>query len=139
MKTEVAITFICEQRCDDSTDKNKFEAHGTLEKVGDVFVVEYVEPDEAMGKSVSAVHVFEKTLVHLRRSGLYQTNFVIEHNKKHRCVYKTPFGEMDMDIFADEVFADVSENGGDIRLKYKLESDSGVIAENSLHLIIKTA
>lgn len=135
MKNKAVITFICE----DGTDKNEFEALGTVEKVDDGFIIEYIEPDEGMGKSISSLHILKKTLVRLRRSGIYETNFIIERNKKHRCVYKTPFGEMDMDIFADEVFADVSERGGNIRLKYRLESASGVIAENTLNLIIKTA
>lgn len=138
MKTDAVITFLSEQHYENDCEKSELKATGTLEKRENGFLIEYTEPDEAMGKSVSTLCVFKKTLVRLKRKGIYEADFIIEHLKKHRCVYKTPFGETDMLIFATCVSADIDENGGEIHLEYRLENDSQTIGENTLHLHIQT-
>lgn len=137
MKNNATITFLSEQQYETESDSARLQAKGTLEKSGDVFILEYTEPDEEMGNSKSTIKVLSPTLVNLKRTGLYTADFTIEEKKTHSSLYKTPFGEMSMDITAKKVDAQLTENGGRIYLEYKIESNSQLIGENTLNMEIK--
>ena len=68
---------------------------------------------------------------------LKETVFKIEENKVHPCLYKTPFGETEMQIAAKKVVADIDENGGRIELFYRIESNAQIIGENALITEVK--
>ena len=68
----------------------------------------------------------------MTRKGLYETVFHIEEGKTHSCIYKTPFGEMNMDIVAQRVNANIPDCSGKILLCYRLENNSEIIGENNL-------
>lgn len=133
----VEITFLGEQYAEGEADNCLLKAKGTLEKTETGYVLAYTEPDEEMGNSKSEIIVHSTKKVELKRSGAYTTVFLIEEGKKHTCLYKTPFGEMNMDIVADTVSAQLYEKGGNIRLCYRLESNSQLIGENTLIMNIK--
>ena len=137
MKNNATITFLSEQQYEAESDSAKLQASGTLEKVNDLFIIEYTEPDEEMGKSTSVIEVVSPTLVNLKRTGLYTADFIIEEGRTHSSLYKTPFGEMSMDITAKKVDAQMTEKGGKIYLEYKIESNSQLIGENTLNMEIK--
>ncbi len=137
MKNNATITFLSEQQYETESDSAKLQAEGTLEKINNTFIIQYTEPDEEMGKSTSRIEVINPTLVNLKRTGLYTADFIIEEGRTHSSLYKTPFGEMSMDITAKKVDAQITETGGKIYLEYKIESSSQLIGENTLNMEIK--
>lgn len=134
---KVEITFLSEQRLDGETDKNKLKATGTFKKTESNYIIEYTEPDSEMGNSKSVIEILSEKFVYLKRTGLYEAVFKIEENKVHPCLYKTPFGETEMQIAAKKVFADIDENGGKIELFYRIESNTQTIGENALIMEVK--
>lgn len=137
MKNNAIITFLSEQQYETESDSAKLQAKGSLEKIDDTFIIQYTEPDEEMGKSTSRIKVISSSLVILKRTGLYTADFIIEEGKTHSSLYKTPFGEMSMDITAKKVDAQLTEKGGKIYLEYKIENNSQLIGENTLNMEIK--
>ena len=135
----VEITFLSEQYSDGETDKNILKANGTFKKSGNGYTIEYTEPDSEMGNSKSVIEILSEKFVHLKRTGLYETVFKIEENKVHPCLYKTPFGETEMQISAKKVIADIDENGGRIELLYRIESSAQILGENTLIMKVKVA
>jgi uncharacterized beta-barrel protein YwiB (DUF1934 family) len=85
-----------------------------------------------MGKSETVVKIINDNFIEMTRKGVYETTFLIEEGKTHSCVYKTPFGEMNMDIVATRVNAQIPDVSGKILLCYRLESNSEIIGENNL-------
>ena len=49
-------------------------------------------------------------------------------------VYKTPFGEMDMAVYARGVRCDIGEAKGSVHLKYQLDIQGAYASTNELHL-----
>lgn len=137
MKNNATITFLSEQQYEADTDSASLKATGTIEKVGDVYVIEYTEPDEEMSKSRSVIEIRNHDFVALKRNGLYTADFLIEEGKTHSSIYKTPFGEMAMDIVAKKVDAHISPSGGKIYLNYEIRSNSQLVGENTLNMEIK--
>lgn len=137
MKKNVTVTFFTHLQQDGDSDNTRSHAPGTLAKLGEKFFLEYTEPDSEMGNSKSIVKIHSKKHIELERKGIYETLFIIEEGKRHPCKYKTPFGEMQMDIHAEKVFAEVDENGGKIELLYTIKNGSQTISKNSLIMNIE--
>lgn len=137
MKNKATIIFSSEQHYENDSDKSRLKAEGSFEKTNDGYVIEYTEPDEGMGKALSKIRVINSSCVHLSRNGLYATDFHIEQGKTHSCAYKTPFGDMDIEIVGKKVDAALTQKGGTVFLCYELFSNSEPIGENHLNLTIK--
>ncbi len=128
----IEIEFVSEQQYCDDRDSSKLKALGTFQVIDGTKVISYVEPDEEMGKSETVIKIFNDNFIEMSRKGLYETVFLIEEGKTHSCVYKTPFGEMNMNIIAERVNAQIPDCSGKILLCYRIENNSEIIGENNL-------
>ena len=129
---KVEIEFVSEQQYHDDRESSKLKAPGTMEDIDGIKVISYTEPDDEMGKCETVVKIINNHFIEMSRKGVYETTFLIEEGKTHSCIYKTPFGEMNMDIVATRVNANIPDCSGKILLCYNLESNSEIIGENNL-------
>ena len=129
---KVEIEFVSEQQYHDDRESSKLKASGTFEIIDGKKVITYTEPDEEMGKSETVIEVINNNFIKMTRKGIYQAVFLIEEGKTHSCIYKTPFGEMNMDIVAKRVNANITDCSGKIIICYNIESNSEIIGENNL-------
>jgi uncharacterized beta-barrel protein YwiB (DUF1934 family) len=103
-----------------------------MQEIDGVKTISYTEPDTEMGKCETIVKVINNHFIEMSRKGVYETTFLIEEGKAHSCIYRTPFGEMSMDIVAQRVNADIPDVSGKILLCYTLQSNGEIIGENNL-------
>ena len=129
---KIEIEFVSEQQYHDDRESSKLKANGQFEVIDGVKTITYTEPDEEMGKSKTVVKIINDNFIEMTRKGVYETTFLIEEGKTHSCVYRTPFGDMNMDIVATRVNAQIPDVSGKILLCYRLESNSEIIGENNL-------
>ena len=129
---KVEIEFVSEQQYHDDRESSKLKASGTMEDIDGIKVISYTEPDDEMGKCETVVKIINNNFIEMSRKGVYETTFLIEEGKTHSCVYRTPFGEMNMDIVATRVNANIPDCSGKILLCYRLESNKEIIGENNL-------
>lgn len=129
---KVEIEFVSEQQYHDDRESSKLKASGTMEDIDGINVISYTEPDDEMGKCETVVKIINNHFIEMRRKGAYETTFLIEEGKTHSCIYRTPFGEMNMDIVATRVNANIPDCSGKILLCYRLESNREIIGENNL-------
>ncbi len=128
----VEIEFVSEQQYHDDRESSKLKAHGTMQEIDGVKIISYTEPDNEMGKCETVVKVINNHFIEMRRAGIYETTFLIEEGKTHPCIYRTPFGEMNMEIVAQRVNAHIPDVSGKILLCYTLQSNGEIIGENNL-------
>ena len=128
----VEIEFVSEQQYHDDRESSKLKALGTMEDIDGIKVISYTEPDDEMGKCETVVKVINNNFIEMSRKGVYETTFLIEEGQTHSCIYRTPFGEMEMNIVAQRVNAQIPEVSGKILLCYRLESNGEIIGENNL-------
>ena len=129
---KIEIEFVSEQQYHDDRESSKLKAMGQFDIVDGIKTISYTEPDSEMGESKTVIRVINDNFIEMTRKGAYETVFLIEEGKTHSCVYKTPFGEMAMDIVALRVNAQIPDVSGKILLCYNLESNSEIIGENNL-------
>ena len=128
----VEIEFVSEQQYHDDRESSKLKARGTMQEIDGVKTISYAEPDSEMGKCETIVKVINNNFIEMSRKGVYETTFLIEEGKTHSCIYRTPFGEMAMEIVAKRVNAQIPDVSGKILLCYTLESNGEIIGENNL-------
>ena len=129
---KVEIEFVSEQQYHDDRESSKLKALGTFEEIDGIKTISYTEPDTEMGKCETVVKVINNHFIEMSRKGVYETSFLIEEGKTHSCIYRTPFGEMSMDIVAKRVNAQIPDVSGKILLCYTLQSNGEIIGENNL-------
>ena len=129
---KVEIEFVSEQQYHDDRESSKLKALGTFEEIDGIKTISYTEPDTEMGKCETVVKVINNHFIEMSRKGVYETSFLIEEGKTHSCIYRTPFGEMSMDIVAQRVNAQIPDVSGKILLCYTLQSNGEIIGENNL-------
>lgn len=128
----VEIEFVSEQQYHDDRESSKLKATGTMQEIDGIKTISYTEPDTEMGKCETFVKVINNHFIEMSRKGVYETTFLIEEGKTHPCIYRTPFGEMSMDIVARRVNAHIPDVSGKILLCYTLQSNGEIIGENNL-------
>lgn len=94
--------------------------------------VVYSETDEELDNCVTTLDVEGSRKISMTRSGKYNTEMVIEKDRRHSCYYKTPYGELIMGIFAKNVLSEMTENGGILNFSYTIDFNNTPASENEL-------
>ena len=101
-------------------------------------VLEYTESqqDEETGEITTAqiTLALEKNRVTMTRQGDYSNTMVFIPEQRFEGVYQTPFGNMDMAVYARGVRCDIGEQKGSVHLKYQLDIQGAYASTNELHL-----
>ena len=138
MKNDVMIKFVTVQTTDDNeSDTLEINSRGTYKKTDNGYIIEYDEIDEEMQGTKTTIEVESPECVTITRSGSYNSRFIIEKGKRHSCHYETPAGSLVMGVFASKVLVGLDDNGGKIRLKYTIDFNSSMVAENTVTLTVK--
>lgn len=96
----------------------------------------YNETDEELANCVTALEVEGSKKISMTRSGKYNTEMVIEKDRRHSCYYSTPYGELLMGIYAQKIENNVSENGGTLDFSYTIDFNNTPASENELSVTV---
>lgn len=83
------------------------------------------------------IYIKNADSVVLRRTGAIASHMLIENGKRNTCIYATPFGEMTIGISGESIEHSLNENGGEIRLKYSIDSQLRLISRNEVNISVK--
>lgn len=138
MKKEVVIKIVDRHEMDGDTDGLETTLLGTFEGDKDSYVLSYTENGELEGCKVT-LRVENGDCVTMTRSGLFETELIIQRGKRHSCSYSTPAGNLLLGVFAQRVESDMSEAGGTLEFDYTLDLGAGVVSENYLVITVTEA
>lgn len=109
--------------------------NGSLDFRPDGFTVTYVETDEEL-KGCTTVLNYRDGAIVMTRTGKYNTELIIEKDRRHTCFYQTPFGELMMGVYTKNIFTDMNENGGSLRFSYTIDFNNDLASENDLDISV---
>ncbi len=104
---------------------------GSLDFSEDGFTVVYHETDEELKGCRTELKYSNGTIV-MTRTGKYNTELIIEKERRHTCFYSTPYGELMMGVYTNNLFTDMNENGGTLRFSYTIDFNNDLASENDL-------
>lgn len=108
---------------------------GSLDFRPDGFTVVYNETDEEL-KGCTTTLKYENGTIVMTRSGKYNTELIIEKDRRHTCFYATPYGELMMGVYTKNMFTDMNENGGTLRFSYTIDFNNDLASENDLTVTV---
>ncbi|HZK21294.1 MAG TPA: DUF1934 domain-containing protein [Oscillospiraceae bacterium] len=136
MKKDVLIKILDKQSTDGETEKLEITTKGTLSFNDDGYYIVYDETDGELEGTVTTLFIDSPNSVTVSREGAFNSQIVLEENKRHSCFYDTPYGSFMMGVFAKHVKSNVTEKGGTLKMRYTVDFNSGLAAENSMSIVV---
>ena len=96
----------------------------------------YRETDEELLDCVTTLTVDSSSRISMIRSGKYNTEMIIELERRHSCYYSTPYGEMLMGIYCKFINCNMNESGGTLRFAYTIDFNNVPASENELCITV---
>ena len=78
----------------------------------------------------------DSDLLEVSKKGLSNVHMIFEKNKKNRCYYDTPFGQLNLGIFMTDMSVDEKENYIHIQAEYSLDVNYEPLADCSIRIDI---
>ena len=103
------------------TDTVELTAEGTFCWKQDGFYLLYHEPAPDTGTGDSVMLKAVDNVVVMRRTGAVSSAMRFQAGKKDTCLYRMPYGTMEIGVNCRRVDIDLAEQGGTIRLDYMLQ------------------
>lgn len=139
MIKDVLINIKGVQGIDDDSDTIEFITDGRFGYKEGEYYISYDE--SAMldsGDSVKTqIYIKPDNSVVLQRTGSIKSRILIEKGVRNNCFYSTPIGDLTIGVFGEELLYDLTESGGNINLKYTIDSDLKLISRNEVNISIK--
>lgn len=77
-------------------------------------------------------------VLEVTKKGVSNVHMIFEKNKKNRCYYDTPFGQLNMGIFTTQIHTDIQENQIEIRAGYALDVNFEPLSECTIKIKIQS-
>ncbi len=141
---KVAITMITDCKTPDGFDHSEIITEGYLEKIDDKngYLISY-EDTEATGfnGTKTLVTCYGNNRAVMERVDIktkdIMTRLTMERNAKQHCFYGTEFGELTLGVYTNKIDNRITDDGGNLCLRYTLDVNSSLIAENEINIRIK--
>ena len=132
MQYDVTITVRGEQEYEDmGRDHTELAVDGVFADAPEGWTLSYDEQETRTVFTIGTQRVV------LRRSGALKSEMVFEVGKTHTTVYELPFGSLPMAVSTDSIRQKLSERGGLLEIRYRLDVGGQVKSRNSFRMQIK--
>ncbi len=107
---------------------------GVLSGDQDAWRLKYTEtqPDTDMKHNITVT--MNHGVVTMQREGQYGTSMVFEKGRRFEGLYDTPYGALDMGVFATQVKYQVDDAFGEVNLQYQLDLQGQFAAMHELKI-----
>ena len=133
------IKIVGTQTADGDEDVVELTTNGTLERVADGWKLRYHET-EATGMEGTHTSVeIGADYVSLQRTGNMTSDMLFMKDRKTSSYYNTPYGDMQIDIFTDNLNIQMSPDGGRINVDYFIDINNLNTGKNNFEIEIRKA
>ena len=140
METNAWITLSGRQIIDGESDNFELTTAGKYTMQGGKYYVSY-EGSEITGYDQSTTTLKIKddlvSMIRFDNHGGGASQMVFERNKQYTGIYKTPHGNLSVDVYTNEMRVDVDDDGGEVELDYYIQLNDCAPVRNNLHVYIR--
>ena len=139
MIKDVIIDIFSLQSLDDQSDTIEFTTDGKFGFENGEYYISYDEGKLFETEQEVRTKIFLKTdnSATLLRSGAFKSRMLIEKGKRNTCFYSTPYGEMVIGIFGEEIENHLTQDGGYLKLKYNIDSNLQLLSRNEVKISVR--
>ena len=125
------------QRTENGDNKGEMTVSGTLTLEDNKSIIEYVENNEETGPEETTITITDNRIVSIVRKGQFSSEMMVEKSTRHHTLYSTPYGELTMGIYGNQVDWSTDEKGGVLKMRYSLDFNNGFVSENTMIIYIE--
>lgn len=137
MKKDAVIRIVSMQRTENGDNAGEITIAGTISYGNEKVLIEYIENNEETGPEEATITVFENNIVSIVRKGQFSSEMMVEKSVRHHTFYSTPYGELTMGIYGNQVEWLKDDKGGVLKMKYSLDFNNGFVSENTMKIYIE--
>ena len=137
VKKDAVIRIVSKQRTENGDNTSEMSVVGTVTYDDDKSIIEYIENNEETGAEDTAITVFANDTVSIVRNGQFSSEMMVEKNNRHLTFYRTPYGELTMGIYGNQVEWSRDDKGAILKMRYSLDFNNGLISENTMIIYIE--
>ena len=137
MKNDYLITIDTTQKTDSGDDSFSLSTFGEYVYDADGTVIRYQESAATGFEGCETVLNISENGVSMERTGAFTSQLYLEAGKKHMCHYMTPYGDLPLGVYTEDICDNLSENGGTLDLHYTLDLNANFFALNHLKITVK--
>lgn len=89
------------------------------------------------GVTKTQIRLTGKETLEVMKKGISNMHMVFEKGKTNRCLYKTPFGELDLGICTREFLVDEQQDNINIQAEYAMDVNYEPLAECTIKIHIR--
>lgn len=129
------------QTYDDSADKSdiSFLTEASMEMQDGVYFIDYKESEITGLEGTDTCIEVGSNYISLMRSGTVNTHMLFMKDRKTSSYYKTPYGDMQIDIFTQSLKIDLTTDGGKLDVDYFIDVNNVSTGKNRFEIEIKKA
>lgn len=140
METNAWITLSGMQTIDGEQDNFELSTVGRYTKRDGRFYVSY-EGSEITGyeKSTTTLKIKDDlvSMIRFDNEGGGASQMVFERNKQCTGIYRTPLGNLSVDVYTNQMRVDVNDDGGEVELDYFIQLNDCAPVRNNLRVYIR--
>jgi len=138
METNAWITLSGKQTVDNEDDSYELMTAGRYIKRDGRYYVSY-EGSEITGydKTTTTLKIKDDYVSMIRFGAEGASQMVFETNKQYTGIYRTPHGNLSVDVYTNEMRVDVNDDGGEVLLDYFIQLNNSEPVHNNLHVYIR--
>ncbi len=139
MENNALITLIGRNTVDGEVDTFELTTAGKYTKQNGKYLVSY-EGSEITGyDNTTTTLKIQDNFVSMIRFGksMGSSQMIFEENKQYTGVYRTPHGNMSVDVYTNEMEVNVNDDGGEVMLDYFVQLNSCQPVRNNLRVKIR--
>lgn len=127
------------QGIDDDTDTIEFMTDGRFGFKDGSYYISYDESQmlDTGDEVKTQIYIKPDDSVILQRSGTIKSKILIEKGNRNNCFYSTPIGDLTIGVYGEQIEHNLTDNGGEIKLKYTIDSDLKLISRNEVNITIR--
>ena len=138
MKREVVLSLIGRQTyMGQEPDEIELVTDGSLKKLPNGWELSYEESALTGLEGVQTTFLLEDGCVTLTRTGKLNSQMVFREGIPHDSLYQMEFGALMISVCATAIGWQLSDEGGTVDLKYKIEIEQSATGYVDYHLDIK--
>ena len=137
MKKDAMITIKGNYDIDGSNDTIELLTSGRYYRRNNSYWVSYDETETTGYEGHKTTLHIEPDKVTMRRSGVSESQLIVQKGVRHQCMYNTGFGAMTVGVSGKNVKSTLSDDGGTVDFSYSMDINTALTSEN--RVIIKVA
>lgn len=134
MTSDVLITIKGLQMALDSSDCLEIITNGKYFKKNGKHYVLYEEVVEDQRVS-NMIKIHDET-VEITKKGLASVQMFFETGKKNTSIYSTPYGQLEVSIYAEQIRVNETENKLELNMQYDLEMNSQHVSDSQVSVTV---